>query len=164
MNCSRHKARYRVTCSASLPPFRVFGLYTYPALALANLAHNAAVFSFRANSLHRRCCKPTAHCNKSRNLVYLLDSAGCTNVGPLFDTNVGPWPWPILPVSFTLRCLAMRVVVLDCCSLAIDCDSENIQKNRKNSFPECEAANLWRPCSAEHSHHFSIVYYCVLYA
>jgi len=64
-----------LTCTTSLPPRRVFSLgtqsHTYPGQALANWAHHAATSAFSTNSLRRRrcCCKPTAHCNISRDPV-----------------------------------------------------------------------------------------------
>ena len=55
----------------SIPPPRVFSLDDRP--ALANWARYAATSAFRSNSLRRSFCKPTAHCNKSRDPVDLME-------------------------------------------------------------------------------------------
>jgi len=46
---------------------------SYHGPTLATWAHYAANSAFRTNSLRRRCCKPTVHCNKIRDPVDLLE-------------------------------------------------------------------------------------------
>jgi len=60
--------------SLSLPPPRDFGLDTnIPGPALANWVHATVTSAFSKNSLRRSCCcKPIAHCNRSRDSVDLL--------------------------------------------------------------------------------------------
>jgi len=36
-------------------------------------AHYAATFAFSTNTIRRRCCTPTTHCNKSCEPVDLLE-------------------------------------------------------------------------------------------
>ena len=42
-------------------------------LAPDNAAQYAAISAFSTNSLRHRCCKPTAHCNKSHDPTSLLE-------------------------------------------------------------------------------------------
>ena len=41
--------------------------------AISNWTHHAAISAYHMNSLCRRCCKPTAHCSKSRDPVNPLE-------------------------------------------------------------------------------------------
>jgi len=50
--------------------YRVFGLHMH--IPWTGPAHYAATSAFITSSL-RRCCKSTAHCNKSRDPVDLLE-------------------------------------------------------------------------------------------
>jgi len=43
-------------------------MHTYPGPTLATWAQYVAISAFHANSLRRRRCKPTAHCNESREM------------------------------------------------------------------------------------------------
>jgi len=70
--------RYRVNALSFLPAtyslrFRHSLPSHYRGPTLANWIHNAATSSFSMNSLLCCCFKPTAHCNKSRDSVDLLE-------------------------------------------------------------------------------------------
>jgi len=60
---ARPSTRYRADALSLSPP---------SAFRLDIWAHNAVTTAYSTNSLRRRCCRPTAHCNKSRDSVDLL--------------------------------------------------------------------------------------------
>jgi len=64
--------RFECTTLAKEALYKYSSFTLYP--ALANWPHYVASSVFCTNSLRCRCyCKPSAHCNKSRDPVDLLD-------------------------------------------------------------------------------------------